>query len=168
MKTERSKVKRIPKRGFYDKERQNPVNTKAALKWAMQNPNVHTSIPGYTNFDMLDESFGIMADLPLTEKEKMDLKEGTNLASLYCNGCRECIPQCKKGLPVNDLMRAYMYTYGYKNLEKAHSLLSSLEIDDNPCKDCNNCTITCTAGFNISQKISDVSRLITVPEDFIP
>ncbi|MDX2442157.1 MAG: aldo/keto reductase [Bacteroidales bacterium] len=153
--------------GFYDKERQNPVNTKAALKWAMQNPNVHTSIPGYTNFDMLDESFGIMADLPLTEKEKMDLKEGTNLASLYCNGCRECIPQCKKELPVNDLMRAYMYTYGYKNLEKAHSLLSSLEIDDNPCKDCHNCTISCTAGFNISQKISDVSRLMTVPEDFI-
>ena len=153
--------------GFYDKERQNPVNTQAALKWAMQNPNVHTSIPGYTNFEMLDESFGIMEELALTEQEKMDLKEGTNLASLYCNGCHECIPQCKKGLPVNEFMRAYMYTYGYRNLEKAHSLLTSLKVEGNPCEDCNTCTITCTAGFNVSQKINDVSRLIIVPEDFI-
>ena len=153
--------------GFYDKERQSPVNTKAALKWAMQNPNVHTSIPGYTNFEMLDESFGIMEDLALSEKEKMDLEEGTNLASLYCNGCHECIPQCKKGLPVNEFMRAYMYTYGYKSLEKAHSLLTSLEVDGNPCEDCTTCTISCTAGFNVSEKIQDVSRLINVPEDFI-
>ena len=153
--------------GFYDKERQKPVNTKAALKWSMQNPNVHTSIPGYTNFDMLDESFSIMESIDLTDQEKKDLEEGTNLASLYCNGCRECLDQCKKNLPVNDLMRAYMYTYGYKNLEKAHSLLCTLDIKDNPCDDCGECTISCTAGFNVAQKITDVSRLINVPEDFI-
>ena len=153
--------------GFYDKERQHPVNTKAALKWAMKNPNVHTSIPGYSTFDMLEESFGIMESLDLTDEEKKDLETGTNLASLYCNGCRKCLDHCSKHLPVPDLMRAYMYTYGYRNLEKAYDLLVSLELPENPCNNCEECTINCTSGFNVAEKIKDVNRLIAVPEDFI-
>ena len=39
---------------YWDKERQEPINMKAALKWALQNENVHTSIPGFTAFDQLE------------------------------------------------------------------------------------------------------------------
>ena len=46
--------------GFFDKERTQPINATAALKWAMNNPNVHTSIPGMTAFDMLDENIKVM------------------------------------------------------------------------------------------------------------
>ncbi|MCK4466085.1 MAG: aldo/keto reductase [Bacteroidales bacterium] len=153
--------------GFYDKERQHPVNTKAALKWALQNPNVHTSIPGFTSFDMLEESFGIMENPELTDEEKKDLEAGATTASLYCNECNKCLDMCRNHLPVPDLMRAYMYTYGYRNLEKAHDLLVSLELPENPCNNCEECTINCTSGFNVAEKIKDVSRLMTVPEDFI-
>ncbi len=153
--------------GFYDKERQHPVNTKAALKWALQNPNVHTAIPGFTSFDHLEESFSIMENPELTDEEKNDIEKGESLISLYCKGCRECVEQCIKALPVPDLMRAYMYTYGYSNLEKAHQLLVSLDLPENPCTDCRECTVNCASGFNVAEKIKDVSRLINVPEDFI-
>ena len=42
--------------GYLDKERTQKVNTRAALKWALQNPNIHTAIPGFTSFDQLEES----------------------------------------------------------------------------------------------------------------
>lgn len=153
--------------GFYDRERQNPVNTKAALKWALKNPNVHTAIPGFTSFDHLEESFSIMENPELTDEEKKDIEKGRSIASLYCKGCRECVDQCTKTLPVPDLMRAYMYTYGYNNLEKAHTLLSSLDVSKNPCSSCSVCTVNCASGFNVADKIKDVSRLADVPKDFV-
>ncbi|UCG26890.1 MAG: aldo/keto reductase [Bacteroidales bacterium] len=153
--------------GFFDRERQHPVNTQAALKWALQNPNVHTSIPGFTTFDHLEDSFSIMENPEMTEEEKNHIEEGKNTASLYCIGCQVCLNQCRNNLPVPDLMRAYMYTYGYRNLEKAYDLLTDLDLSNNPCKDCTACTITCTKKFDVAAKIKDVSRLLDVPEDFI-
>lgn len=153
--------------GFYDKERQKPVNTKAALKWALQSKNVHTAIPGFTSFDHLEESYGIMENPELTKEEKEELKKGESIASLYCNGCRDCVDQCSKSLPVSDIMRAYMYTYGYRQTEKAHTLLSSLNVSNDPCTSCNFCTVNCTSGFNVAEKIKDVSRLVNVPKDFV-
>jgi len=70
-------------------------------------------------------------------------------------------------LPVPDLMRAYMYAYGYSNPSMAHSLLSELATGDNPCKECNSCEIKCTKHFNIREKIADISRLVNVPVDFL-
>ncbi len=153
--------------GFFDKEKQRPINTQAALKWALQNPNVHTSIPGFTAFDHLEDSFAIMENPELTEEERRHIEEGKNLASLYCIGCQNCLDQCRKNLPVPDFMRAYMYTYGYSNLEKAYDLLTDLDLSNDPCSGCNTCTVACTKKFDVAARIKDVSRLIDVPEDFI-
>lgn len=65
-------------------------------------------------------------------------------------------------------MRAYMYAYGYANMEMAHSLLSELETGPDPCVDCSDCAIdNCTKRFDIRSKITDISRLVNVPGDFI-
>ena len=64
-------------------------------------------------------------------------------------------------------MRAYMYTYGYSNLEKAYDLLMDLDLSNDPCSGCNVCTVACTKKFNVASRIKDVSRLIDVPEEFI-
>lgn len=153
--------------GFLDRERKQPVNAKAALKWALQNPNIHTSIPGFTTFDQLDESLSVMNDLELNENEKKDIILAQSLPGLYCTGCENCLSQCKKNLPVPDIMRAYMYTYGYRELEKAHELLTCLDLTKNPCKDCNSCSVVCKKGFDIAEKIKDVTRLLEIPTDFI-
>jgi len=152
---------------FFDKEKQHPINTQAALKWVLQNPNVHTSIPGFTAFDHLEDSFAIMENPELTEEERRHLEEGKNMASLYCIGCQKCLSQCRKNLPIPDFMRAFMYTYGYSNLEKAYDLLTDLDLSNDPCSGCNTCTVTCTKNFDVASKIKDVSRLLDVPQEFI-
>ncbi|UCH15474.1 MAG: aldo/keto reductase [Bacteroidales bacterium] len=152
---------------FIDREKTKPINCKAALKWVLQDTNVHTTIPGITNIEQLTENISVMENLKLTEEEKKHLEEARLSAGLYCDGCRECVPGCKKKLPVNDIMRAYMYTYGYIQIDKAHSLLTDTGIPENPCEGCTDCTVTCRKGFDIQGKIADVARLKTVPKDFI-
>jgi len=153
--------------GFLDKARTKPVNTRAALKWALQSPDVHTSIPGFTSFDQLEESLGVGRDLELSDDEQKDILTTRTEQDMFCNGCSVCLPQCKKGLPVPDLMRAYMYTYGYHELQKAQELVVSLNLEEDPCSKCGDCTVHCTNDFNVAEKISDVTRLTDVPADFL-
>lgn len=153
--------------GFLDKARTKPINTTAAIKWVLSNPNVHTTIPGMTNFDQLDLNMKILEDITLNDQEKKDLSFAQNEAGLYCIACNNCIPDCKLNLPIPEIMRAYMYAYGYANKELAYTLLTNLSTGDNPCSKCEKCSATCTKNFNIKEKITDISRLVNVPSDFI-
>ena len=153
--------------GFLDKEKTKPINSTAALKWVLSNPDVTTAIPGMTDFDQLDLNVKILSDVSITDTEKKDLLIADAETGLYCTGCTKCLYTCAKKLPVPDLMRAYMYAYGYSNPGMAYSLLSELGTDDNPCKGCNTCQVSCTKNFNIREKIADISRLVNVPADFL-
>jgi uncharacterized protein len=153
--------------GFLDKEKTKQINSSAALKWVLSNPDIHTTIPGMTDFDQLNLNVKIMADISITDEEKKDLMIASDETGLYCTGCRKCITACKMNLPVPDLMRAYMYAYGYSNNAMAYSLLGELSITDNPCKTCDTCKVECTKKFNIKEKIADISRLVNVPVDFL-
>jgi len=144
------------------------VDAKAALKWVLQDTNVHTAIPGFTTFDQMHTDLSVMEDLALTKQEQEDLKlQGSVLPGLYCLGCYACAGQCPKDLPIPDLMRAYMYTYGYRNLGHAQELLLSLDLPANPCDGCTGCTVSCAKGFDVADRISDVIRLRDVPSSFI-
>jgi predicted aldo/keto reductase-like oxidoreductase len=153
--------------GFFDKEKTKPINTTAALKWVLSNPDIHTTIPGMTDFDQLDLNVKILSDITLTDKEKNDLVVPVAETGLYCTGCSKCIAECPKNLPVPDLMRAYMYAYGYSSPAMAYSLLSELGTSDNPCQECDTCRVECTKKFRIREKIADISRLVNVPSDFL-
>jgi uncharacterized protein len=153
--------------GFLDKEKTKPINSTAALKWALSNPDIHTAIPGMTDFDQLDLNVKILADITMSDNEKKDLILARAETGLYCTGCTKCVSACPLNLPVPDLMRAYMYAYGYSNPAMAYSLLSELGTSDNPCKDCGSCKVNCTKNFDIKGKIADISRLVNVPADFL-
>ncbi len=153
--------------GFLDKEKTKPINSTAALKWVLSNPDITTTIPGMTDFDQLDLNVRILADISITDDEKKDLLVASTETGLYCTGCTKCLKACPLNLPVPDLMRAYMYAYGYSNPGMAYSLLGELGTNDNPCKDCGTCTVECTKNFNIKEKIADISRLVNVPADFM-
>ncbi|TKG93499.1 oxidoreductase [Puteibacter caeruleilacunae] len=153
--------------GFLDKAKTKPVNCKAALKWALNNPNIHTTIPGFTTFDQLMENFSVMADLKLTADEEKDLALAFNESGLFCNGCKQCVAQCKKHLPIPDLMRAYMYNYGYNYPAKAKDTVAACNISNNPCEDCSECIVHCVKQFNVAEKIADISRIQHVPNEFL-
>jgi len=143
------------------------VDARAALKWVLQDPNVHTIIAGFTTFDQLEMDLSIMEDLSLTRSEKSHLQRAMLTAGLYCQGCRQCLNACRQKLPIPDLMRSYMYVYGYRNLGAAQDLLLSLNLPANLCQDCGSCPVQCMNGFNISERIQDVVRLREVPTEFL-
>jgi predicted aldo/keto reductase-like oxidoreductase len=149
--------------------RQTPTvkNSAAALKWVLQDQNVHTIIPGFITFEEMNVDLAVMEDINLTGDEKKTLQKEASLPSLYCQGCRQCLGQCLKQLPIPDLMRAYMYTYGYRNLTHAQDLILSLNLPTRVCEDCSQCPVKCSIGFNVSAKIRDVVRLKEVPSEFI-
>jgi predicted aldo/keto reductase-like oxidoreductase len=153
--------------GFLDKEKTKPINASAALKWALSNNDVHTAIPGMTTFDHLDTNLKVLADLNMSDEEKKDILIASADQGMFCTGCNNCLKSCPSKLPVPDLMRAYMYAYGYSNLQMAYNLLGELGTGSSPCINCESCSIDCTKRFNIREKITDVSRLVNVPSDFI-
>lgn len=92
------------------------VNAKAALKWALQNENIHTNIPGFTTFDQMEENISIMDNLELTPEETEYLGKSKSYSGLFCQQCEKCVSQCPRGLDIPTLMRSYMYAMGYKNV----------------------------------------------------
>ncbi len=151
---------------YWDKEKTEPINMKAALKFALQDSNLHTAIPGFTTFDQMQLDLTVMEDLTFTEEEYADLRLDEKTGGLYCQACDLCRPQCPQQLPIPDVMRSYMYAYGYGNLEKAHTLLSSLDLDDDPCGPCSSCSVTCSKRFDVKGRVQDIIRLKNLPADF--
>jgi aryl-alcohol dehydrogenase-like predicted oxidoreductase len=154
---------------YWDRERQHPINMKAALKWVLSNENVHTTIPGVTTFDQLETDLSAVEELPLTPEEKEELKLGQKLGmlGLYCRQCRKCVTQCGRGLEIPALMRSYMYVYGYRNLRIAKETLASVDLSNLPCNNCGTCRVDCSMGFDIKRSIEDVARVRHVPYDFL-
>ena len=154
---------------FWDKERQHQINMKAALKWALSNKNVHTAIPGFTTFDQMNLDLSVMEDLTLSPEEKEDLSLGNEMGlnGLYCQQCGECESQCRKSLDIPTIMRSYMYAYGYKNFNTARETLLSAEKTHHFCQDCDTCSVTCSLGFNVKDRITDIARIKNIPSDFL-
>ncbi len=153
--------------GFFDKEKTRPMNTTAAIKWALSNPHVHTAIPGMTTFDQLALNIKINSDITLTDQEKNDILLASSEPGLFCSGCRQCDSACPEGIPVPDIMRAYMYAYGYSDALQAKLLLSEIGTGPDPCRDCDSCYVKCSRQFNVKEKITDISRLADVPAEFL-
>jgi hypothetical protein len=59
-----------------------PVNASAALKWVLQDPNVHTIVPGFSNFDQLNLDLAVMGDLSLTDFERDYLRKEASVPGL--------------------------------------------------------------------------------------
>jgi ferredoxin len=108
-----------------------------------------------------------MEDLTLTEEEKKDLRGKGDTAGLFCLGCEECVPQCPYNVPIPDIMRSYMYAYGYRDLRLAHEVINQLSEVERSCSLCPTCNVMCRQGFDIQGKAKDILRVQHIPEDFL-
>jgi len=154
---------------FLDTNKQITVgNPGAALKWVLQNPNIHTAILGITNFDQLETDLSVMADLTLTSDEKKYLEQArlNHKKMLFCQGCGNCLKQCKSAPDIPTLMRCYMYAYGYRDLAAAVRNLEPIKEQAVACIDCAKCKVNCTSGFNIKERVQDIIRLRDFPREF--
>ncbi len=146
---------------YWDQKRKDMINMKAALKWVLQDDNVHAAVPEFGSLNEMNEGFSIMQDLRLTPQEKKDLRLDSNsfYPGLYCQNCEKCLPQCNRNFDIPTLMRSYMYAYGYKNPAKAKEAIEHLELDQVACTDCKQCSVQCTMGFNIKEKVLSILRI---------
>ena len=88
----------------------------AVLKWALWNDFIMTAIPGYTNFQQMEEDFSVAYDLEYTPEEKKFLEDRDVELSLgYCRQCQQCLSTCPKGGDISTLMRTHMYAACYTN-----------------------------------------------------
>jgi predicted aldo/keto reductase-like oxidoreductase len=154
---------------YWDKENKQPINTRAALKWALMNENIHTTIPDCSSFDELHQDIDIMVDLGLTDEELRDLEPpaGDTTSGLYCQQCHKCLSQCPENLDIPTMMRSYMYAYGYRNLSLARQTMDRTDQNGLTCRNCQECQVNCTMRFDVKGKILDISRIGEVPEDMI-
>ncbi len=152
-----------------DKNRTQPLNITAALKWVLQNPDISSIVSGMSSYEELRKNLDMIKDLRMSEQELKDL----NLADaelepgLYCQQCRACLPQCPNNLDIPTLMRSYMYAYGYRNVGQARHTLDAVDVSGRSCEKCDVCCVTCASGFDIKDRIQDIVRLKNVPLEFI-
>lgn len=139
---------------YWDKERKHMINMKAALKWVLQDTNVHTTVPAFNTYEELQEGLSVMQNLTLTPQEEADLKHGENIGwpGLYCQQCARCLDQCPYDLDIPTLMRSYMYAFGYQDMNKARETLGSGLSANLPCKNCLSCKVKCSLGFDVKSR----------------
>ena len=154
---------------YWDKEKKQPINTRAALKWVLQNENIHTTIPDCSTFSELHQDLDIMRDMVLTKEELMDLNPpaGEATSGLFCQQCNRCLSQCHEYIDIPTIMRGYMYAYGYRNLRLARQTMDKADLVHLYCKDCGECQVKCTMGFNVRGRILDIARIQDIPEDIL-
>ena len=127
-----------------------------SLAWVLKDPSICTIIPGYTTFDQIETDVEVMYDIKLTPDEEAELEEGKKLTGLFCQGCGTCKGTCTNKLPVPDMMRAYMYAYGYPDMDKARGVLETRNVDSNPCEGCLTCTVRCAKEFPVRERIEKI------------
>jgi len=155
--------------GGRTKDGAQPLNVKAALKWVLQDTNISTIVSGMSSVDELKKNVEMIKDLKLSEQELKDLglAENKTEASLYCQQCQTCVPQCPNNLDIPTLMRGYMYAYGYRNLEQARHTLNTVDLSGRGCETCGTCRVACASGFDVKDRVQDIIRLKNVPLEFI-
>jgi predicted aldo/keto reductase-like oxidoreductase len=153
--------------GVEDAEGEKRVDGAACLRWAWKNPNITTAIPGFTSFDLLDNCLEAAYSPELKQADIEYLAGLRKKELLYCQNCGNCVSQCTKHLPIPTIMRAYMYNYGYKHPSLSKETLLELAINDNDCTGCKNCTVTCSSGFKVADKIAAITPIVHVPSYFL-
>jgi len=134
----------------------------AVLKWVLRHDFITTAVPGYTNFQQMEEDFSVAYNLEYTEQEKKFLQDRNVKMSLgYCHQCQRCVPTCPKGVDIPTLMRTHMYATCYGNFYQAQDAIESIPDKKglNQCTTCGSCQAKCSNQINISKRIDELKLI---------
>ena len=142
---------------------------KAALKWVLQDEDIHTTIPAFSNFEEMYEDLSIMEDLTLTPGEERHLSLGAELGlpGLYCQQCGTCLDQCPEDFDIPTLMRSHMYAFGYQEPRMARETLRPWVSAEVPCGSCAQCSVHCPLGLDVKANALSIAPILVVPEVFL-
>lgn len=153
--------------GTEDAEGKKQINGQACLRWTWKNEHIATAIPGFTNFEMLDDCLAAAQNPDLSPADQQYLAALCTQDMLYCQQCGKCTSECPEHLPIPDLMRAYMYAYGYKNAGLSKETLLELKLPADACSTCGTCKVSCPSGFQVDRKIAAITPVMQMPDEFL-
>lgn len=133
----------------------------AALKWAINKPNIATTIPSMTDMDQLDENLKAMS-APFSSGDGRILSAHLEqIKPLYCRMCGQCDGTCTKGLPVADMLRILTYADGYGQFALARERFQELAPEHTAvrCGDCAECTVQCPHGVQVLSRLTRAQEL---------
>ena len=138
-----------------------PAFGPAALKWAINNPAVATTVPSMTDIDQLEQNFKAMAERFTDADAQILSARLEEIGPYFCRMCGRCDGQCPKGLPVADMVRFVMYADGYGQfpLGREHYLRMSAEQQSVRCGDCAACAVQCPNGVHVAARLSRAQEL---------
>ena len=133
----------------------------AALKWALRNQNIGTTIPSMTDNAQLEDNFQAMSTPFSTADEKILAMQLDHIRPLYCRMCGSCTGQCPQGLPVADMLRVLTYADGYGQFPLARERFLRLpkKVTEVRCSDCSSCTIQCPNGVRVQDRLIRAQEL---------
>ncbi|HEX8926111.1 MAG TPA: aldo/keto reductase [Terriglobales bacterium] len=141
-----------------------PHSQTALLKWVLQNPAIATAIPGFTNFDQLEQNFSVARDIAYTAPEKEFLADKKFSAQAeFCVQCGQCRADCPLKADIPALMRTHMYAVQYSNHAHAQQTLATISSGRglDACGDCTSCKASCRNTVNIARKINDLKQIVS-------
>jgi predicted aldo/keto reductase-like oxidoreductase len=135
----------------------------ALLKWVLRHEFIATAIPGFQNFQELEEDFSVAYDLKYTTEEKKFLQDRNvklGMASV-CQQCRACVPTCPKGVDIPTLIRTHMYATCYTNFYQARATLNEIPNGKglDICVSCSRCTANCVNRVDIARRIDELKTI---------
>jgi len=135
----------------------------AALKWALKNPNIDTTVPSMKDTEQLEENLRAMTEPFAPADAKVLAARLEEIRPYYCRMCGRCDGQCPQGVPVADLLRYLTYADGYGEfaLGREGFLRLPPEIRQVRCSQCPACTIRCPNGVQVSERLIRAQELFT-------
>jgi predicted aldo/keto reductase-like oxidoreductase len=133
----------------------------AALKWVIRRPNIHTTVPGITDMDQLEENLKADSEPFSGNDEKVLAAHLDTIAPIYCRMCGQCDGACRKGLPVADVLRFLTYADGYRQFAHARESFQGLAAEHRAvrCEGCAECTVQCPHGVQVSDRMARAQEL---------
>jgi len=134
----------------------------AALKWALQNPNVTMAIPGMKDMTQLREDVAVMGMEFRHADARILQRYSAAVQPYYCHICGKCETTCPAGVEISTINRALMYAEGYGSPELARSTYRELSRTASAaaCLDCTSCTAKCVNGLDIAAKMAKARALL--------
>ena len=139
-----------------------PAFISAALKWAINNPAIATTVPSMTDIEQLEQNFKAMAERFTDSDAKILTARLEDIRPYFCRMCGRCEGQCPKGLPVADMLRFLSYHDFYGDYHFAVVSFRDLarEVRDVRCSDCDTCAIRCPNGVHVQDRLIRAQQLL--------
>ncbi len=144
---------------FYEGETMNS----ALLKWVLRHEFITTAVPGFTDYQQLEQDMAVAYDLSLTKEEEDFFKSRDIQLAIQsvCRHCGSCVDSCPSGADIPSLMRTHMYALSYGNPLMAKQTLAQIQPGKglDACMDCGKCKGECRNRVRIAERIVELKEI---------